>query len=60
MYSLERNRKAMKLLFTPTIFGVFIDSGNYNTDPNVYIPILKKLNKLPVFRAELTIGRRIE
>lgn len=47
MYSLERNRNAMKLLFTPSIFGAFIDSGNYNTDPNAYIPILKKLNKLP-------------
>jgi len=37
----------MKLLFTPTIFGAFIDAGNYNQDPNAYIPILKKLNKLP-------------
>jgi len=48
MYSLERNRKALKLLFTPSAFGLFIDAGNYNEDANAYIAILKRLNKLSV------------
>ena len=50
MYSLERNRKSMKLLFTASVFGLFIDSGNYNEDSNAYIEILNELYKLPVIQ----------
>jgi hypothetical protein len=48
MYSLEKNRKAMKLLLPPSLFGLFIDVGNYIGDLAAYDPILKRLNKLPV------------
>ena len=30
LYSIERNRKAFKLVFPPEIFGLFIDVGNFN------------------------------
>lgn len=49
LYSVEKNRKAFKLIFPPEIFGSFIDVGNYNKDFKAYIPLLKKFNKkLPV------------
>lgn len=49
LYSVEKNRKAFKLIFPPEIFGAFIDVGNYNKDFQSYIPLLKKFNKkLPV------------
>jgi NIMA (never in mitosis gene a)-related kinase len=49
LYSVEKNRKAFKLIFPPEIFGSFIDIGNYNKEFQLYIPLLKKFNKkLPV------------
>jgi NIMA (never in mitosis gene a)-related kinase 10 len=30
LYSIEKNRKAFKLVFPPEIFGSFIDIGNFN------------------------------
>jgi NIMA (never in mitosis gene a)-related kinase len=45
LYSVEKNRKAFKLIFPPEIFGSFIDVGNYNKDFQSYIPLLKKFNK---------------
>ena len=45
LYSVEKNRKAFKVIFPPNLFGAFIDVGNYNKDFQSYIPLLKKLNK---------------
>lgn len=45
LYSVEKNRKAFKVIFPPNLFGAFIDVGNYNKDFQAYIPLLKKLNK---------------
>lgn len=45
-YSVEKNRKAFKLIFPPEIFGSFIDVGNYNKERQAYINLLKKFNKL--------------
>lgn len=45
MFSIEKNRKAFKLVFPPEIFGAFIDIGNFNRNFQNYIPLLKKLNK---------------
>ena len=33
------------MIFPPTLFGSFIDVGNYNKEFQAYIPLLKKLNK---------------
>jgi len=30
LYSIEKNRKAFKLVFPPEVFGSFIDIGNFN------------------------------
>ena len=30
LFSIEKNRKAFKLVFPPEIFGAFIDIGNFN------------------------------
>ena len=32
LYSVEKNRKAFKLIFPHEFFGAFIDVGNYNKD----------------------------
>ena len=45
LFSIEKNRKAFKLVFPPEIFGAFIDIGNFNRNFQSYIPLLKKLNK---------------
>lgn len=45
LYSVEKNRKAFKVVFPANIFGAFIDVGNYNKDFQAYIPMLKRLNK---------------
>jgi len=45
LYSVEKNRKAFKLIFPHEFFGAFIDVGNYNKEFQVYIPLLKKFNK---------------
>lgn len=45
LYSVEKNRKAFKLIFPHEFFGAFIDVGNYNKDFQVYIPLLKRFNK---------------
>jgi len=45
LYSVEKNRKAFKVIFPANIFGAFIDVGNYNKDFQAYIPMLKRLNK---------------
>lgn len=45
LYSVEKNRKAFKLIFPHVFFGAFIDVGNYNKEFQVYIPLLKKFNK---------------
>ena len=51
LYSVEKNRKAFKLIFPPEIFGSFIDIGNYNKEFSSYIPLLKKFNKKLTFKA---------
>lgn len=49
LYSIEKNRKAFKLVFPPEIFGAFIDIGNFNKNFQAYIPLLRKINKkLPI------------
>ena len=49
LYSVEKNRKAFKVVFPAEIYGTFIDVGNYNKEFQAYIPLLKKFNKkLPV------------
>lgn len=54
LYSVEKNRKAFKVIFPPNIFGSFIDVGNYNKEFQAYIPLLKRLNKkLPVENLEV-------
>lgn len=45
LYSVEKNRKSFKVVFPPQIFGAFIDVGNYNSDLQSYIPLLKQINK---------------
>jgi NIMA (never in mitosis gene a)-related kinase len=45
LYSMEKNRKAFKVIFPPNVFGEFIDVGNYNKDFQAYIPLLKRINK---------------
>lgn len=45
LYSVEKNRKAFKVIFPANIFGTFIDVGNYNKEFKAYIPMLKRLNK---------------
>ena len=32
LYSVEKNRKAFKVIFPPSLFGSFIDVGNFNKD----------------------------
>ena len=54
LYSVEKNRKAFKLIFPHEFFGAFIDVGNYNKEFQVYIPLLKRFNKkLPVMNHKL-------
>lgn len=49
LYSVEKNRKAFKLVFPPEVFGSFIDIGNFNKNFQAYIPLLRKINKkLPI------------
>ena len=49
LYSIEKNRKAFKLVFPPEVFGSFIDIGNFNKNFQSYIPLLRKINKkLPI------------
>ena len=49
LYSIEKNRKAFKLVFPPEIFGSFIDIGNFNKNFQSYVPLLRKINKkLPI------------
>jgi NIMA (never in mitosis gene a)-related kinase 10 len=45
MYSVEKNRKTFKIIFPPSLFGAFIDVGNFNNEFRAYIPLLKMLNK---------------
>jgi NIMA (never in mitosis gene a)-related kinase len=45
LYSVEKNRKTFKVIFPPSIYGAFIDVGNFNKEFKAYIPLLKKLNK---------------
>ena len=33
------------MIFPASLFGAFIDVGNYNKDFAAYIPLLKRLNK---------------
>lgn len=46
LYSLERNRKFFKKIFSPAIFASFIDVGNYNKDIRAYQETLHMLNNL--------------
>ena len=47
LYSVEKNRKAFKLVFPPEIFGPFIDIGNYQSDWERYENCLEKLSSIP-------------
>ena len=58
MYSLEKNRKAMKLLLPASLFGLFIDAGNYTSDLEAYNPIVKSWNKLSVWGGLESVGGR--
>ena len=46
LYSVEKNRKAFKLVFPPEIYGPFIDIGNYQQDWERYENCLEKLSTL--------------
>jgi hypothetical protein len=46
LYSLERNRKFFKKIFSPAIFASFIDVGNYNKDIRAYQETLHMINNL--------------
>lgn len=46
LYSVQKNRKLFRLVFTPEIFGPFIDIGNYERDKEKY-RLVKKINRLP-------------
>ncbi len=46
LYSTERNRRTFKLLFTPDIFGLFVDIGNYNRNPQACAAVVPRLMKL--------------
>lgn len=45
IYSLERNRKYFRKLFSHAIFGSFIDVGNYVKDTNAYVECLNNINQ---------------
>ncbi|KAJ8024745.1 Serine/threonine-protein kinase Nek10 [Holothuria leucospilota] len=47
LFSMERNRRLFKRLFSPDLFAVFIDVGHYTMDIEAYVPIVEKLNSLP-------------
>lgn len=55
IYSTERNRRNFKLLFSPEIFGLFVDIGNFNRNPQAcagLVPRLMKLNPEEIKRME--------
>ena len=47
LYSTERNRRTFKLIFPPDIFGLFVDVGNYNRNPQACSTLVPRLLKLP-------------
>jgi len=60
LYSLDKNRKAFKLVFPPEIFGQFIDIGNYSKSFELYIPLLKKFNKKLDSKALESVAQNFE
>jgi hypothetical protein len=46
LYSVERNRKAFRLVFPPEIFGPFIDIGNYEKNWERYDNTLQKISQM--------------
>ena len=46
IYSIERNRKYFRKVFSPQIFSNFIDIGNYVKEISAYQPTLKLINNL--------------
>ena len=40
LFSLERNRRLFKMLFTPQLFGQFIDVGHYHTELKPYYALV--------------------
>lgn len=46
IYSIERNRKYFRKVFSPQIFASFIDIGNYVKEISAYQPTLKLINSL--------------
>ncbi|XP_013063092.2 serine/threonine-protein kinase Nek10-like [Biomphalaria glabrata] len=47
LFSMERNRRLFKQLFTPELFEMFIDVGHYNRDLQAYKSLAEKMNSLP-------------
>ncbi|KAH9503252.1 Serine/threonine-protein kinase Nek10 [Bulinus truncatus] len=47
LFSMERNRRLFKQLFTAELFEMFIDVGHYNRDLKAYKPLAEKINSLP-------------
>ena len=48
LFSVERNRRHFKRMFPAELFESFIDIGHYNRDIGAYLPLVNKLNSLPV------------
>jgi NIMA (never in mitosis gene a)-related kinase len=53
LYSIERNRKYFRKVFSPQIFASFIDIGNYIKEISAYQPTLKLLNSLSQRETEM-------
>ncbi|XP_071811939.1 serine/threonine-protein kinase Nek10-like isoform X2 [Apostichopus japonicus] len=47
LFSMERNRRLFKRLFSPDLFAVFIDVGHYTMEIEAYSSVVDKLNSLP-------------
>ena len=48
LFSVERNRRHFKRMFPAELFEAFIDIGHYNRDIAAYLPLVDRLNSLPV------------
>ena len=48
LFSLERNRRLFKMLFTPQLFGQFIDVGHYHTELKPYYALVDAVNAFSV------------
>ena len=56
LFSLERNRRLFKMLFTPQLFGQFIDVGHYHTELKPYYALVDAVNAFSVRMVHLLVG----